>query len=79
MGHVADVSSAADAKATADRAVEAFGTLHFAVNNAGIVGPATSMGELEPADWRRVIDVNLSGVAYGLRYQIPARLSCWVL
>lgn len=52
VGHVADVSSAADAKATVDRAIEAFGALHFAVNNAGIVGPATAVGELEPADWR---------------------------
>lgn len=75
VGHVADVSSAADAKATVDRAVEAFGALHFAVNNAGIVGPATAVGELEPADWRRVIDINLSGVAYGLRHQIPAILA----
>lgn len=75
VGHVADVSSAADAKATVDCAVEAFGALHYAVNNAGIVGPATAVGELDPADWRRVIDINLGGVAYGLRHQIPAILA----
>ncbi|KAB2901141.1 MAG: SDR family oxidoreductase [Dokdonella sp.] len=74
-GHVGDVASAAAAKAMVERAVETFGALHFAVNNAGIVGGLAPAGELEPADWQRVIDVNLSGVAYGLRHQIPAILA----
>ena len=29
---------------------------------------------MDPAAWRRVIDVNLNGVFYGLRHQIPAIL-----
>ena len=49
-----------------------FGALHFAVNNAGIGGDSGSAGELSLPAWQRVIDINLSGVAYGLRYQVPA-------
>ena len=54
-------------------AVDAFGDLHFAVNNVGISGDQVP-AELDPAAWSRVIDVNLNGVFYGLRHQIPAIL-----
>ena len=55
-------------------AVDTFGGLHFAVNNAGISGDQRPVGDLNPAEWHRVIDVNLHGVFYGLRHQIPAIL-----
>lgn len=51
-----------------------FGGLHLALNNAGIGGQAAPTGEMDPDNWRRVIDINLNGVFYGLRYQIPAML-----
>lgn len=54
--------------------VQAHGALHLAVNNAGIGGAAAPAGAVDLADWRRVIDINLNGVLYGLRYQIPAML-----
>ncbi|CAM5569231.1 SDR family NAD(P)-dependent oxidoreductase [Eoetvoesiella caeni] len=41
---------------------------------SGIGGASKPSGELSPEEWRRVIDVNLSGVQYGLRFQIPAML-----
>jgi NAD(P)-dependent dehydrogenase (short-subunit alcohol dehydrogenase family) len=54
----------------AARAVEQFGALHIAVNNAGIVngGP---MWELSLEEWHRVIDVNLWGVIHGVRAFVP--------
>ena len=55
-------------------AVATYGALHYAVNNAGIGGAQASAGETDLADWNRVIDVNLNGVLYGMRYQIPAML-----
>ncbi len=55
-------------------AVETYGTLNYAVNNAGIGGNNAPVGELDVADWDRVIGINLSGVTYGLRYQIPELL-----
>ena len=48
--------------------------LHYAVNNAGIGGAQAPAGETDLADWERVIDINLNGVLYGMRYQIPAML-----
>lgn len=55
-------------------AVASYGALHYAVNNAGIGGAQAPAGETDLADWNRVIDVNLNGVLYGMRYQIPAML-----
>jgi NAD(P)-dependent dehydrogenase (short-subunit alcohol dehydrogenase family) len=56
-------------------AVDTYGALHYAVNNAGIGGARAPAGETDLADWNRVIDVNLNGVLYGMRYQIPAMLN----
>lgn len=73
--NVADVTRIDEVQAAVACAVEAFGDLHFAVNNAGIGGGQCPVGELDPAAWRRVIDVNLHGVFHGLRHQIPAILN----
>ena len=55
-------------------AVDTYGALHYAVNNAGIGGAAAPAGEVDIAEWDRVIAINLSGVLYGMRFQIPAML-----
>jgi NAD(P)-dependent dehydrogenase (short-subunit alcohol dehydrogenase family) len=61
----------ADAVELAGRhAVERFGGLHIAVNNAGIVNRGHSW-ELSLDDWHRVIDVNLWGVIHGVRAFVP--------
>lgn len=73
--HAGDVARPEDAGSAVALAVEKFGALHLAFNNAGIGGALKPAGELDVADWRRVIDINLSGVQYGLRYQIPAMLA----
>ena len=48
--------------------------MHIACNNAGIGGPAALVGEYPIDGWDKVIAINLSGVFYGMRYQIPAML-----
>lgn len=48
------------------------GALHLAVNNAGVGAGPDAAGELGLGDWQRVIDINLNGVLYGMRYQLPA-------
>lgn len=55
-------------------AEEALGGLHLAVNNAGIGGGMAPIAEHSLDDWAKVIAVNLSGVFYGLKYEIPAIL-----
>ena len=71
----ADTSKPDDSKNTVDHAVKTFGGLHIAVNNAGIGGPIKYLGEYPIDGWDKVISINLSGVFYGLRYQIQAMLS----
>jgi NAD(P)-dependent dehydrogenase (short-subunit alcohol dehydrogenase family) len=66
---------AEDSKKAVDFAVETYGALNYAVNNAGIGGANAPVGEVDLADWDRVIAINLNGVLYGMRYQIPAILS----
>lgn len=69
-----DTSSAEDAQKVVNDTIETYGRLDFAVNNAGIGGPSAPVGEYPLEGWDKVIAVNLSGVFYGMRYQIPAML-----
>ncbi|MCU0507938.1 MAG: SDR family oxidoreductase [Anaerolineae bacterium] len=69
-----DVTKLADLEAAVAAAVERFGSLDYAVNNAGIGGPTAPTGEYPEDGWRQVIDINLSGVFYGMRAQIPQML-----
>ena len=70
-----DTSLPEDNEQLVAAAVAQYGGLHIAVNNAGIGGPAAKTGEYPVEGWDKVISVNLSGVFYGLRYQIPAILN----
>ncbi len=69
-GVVADVSDPASVEALAVAAVERFGALHVAVNNAGIVNRGLTW-ELELDDWHRILDVDLWGVIHGVRSFVP--------
>lgn len=69
-----DVSQAADCEKMVEFALEKFGHLDMACNNAGIMGEAAQIGDYNPEAWQRVIDINLSGVFYCMRYEIPAML-----
>jgi NAD(P)-dependent dehydrogenase (short-subunit alcohol dehydrogenase family) len=72
VGVETDVSSEAQCEALVRRALDEFGALHFAVNNAGVAGKLVSIDQLEEADWRRVMGINLDGVFYGMKHQLPA-------
>ena len=65
-----DVSDYAQAEAMAGRAEESFGGVDVLVNAAGIMLPAP-IAEADPADWRRMVDVNLLGVLYATRAVLP--------
>ncbi len=68
----ADSSSPEDNKALVAGTLKKYDSLDIAVNNAGIAGPISPVGEYPLDGWQKVIDVNLSGAFYGMRYQIPA-------
>jgi len=70
----ADSSKPEDNKNLVEQTVKEFGGLHVAVNNAGIGGPIGPVGEYPIDGWDKVIAINLSGVFYGMRYQIPANV-----
>ncbi len=70
----ADVARAEDHQALVALAESRWGALHVACNNAGIGGDLAPTAEQTTEGWQRVIDVNLTGVFYGLRAQIPALL-----
>ena len=57
-----DVAAEGAAAAAVSSIVSAHGRLDCAFNNAGIVGPTTKLLEIEPAEWARVMSVNLTGV-----------------
>lgn len=73
-----DVTRPDDHLKAVGRARKTYGGLNIACNNAGISrGPSgtfPSLADVEVGDWARVIEVNLSGVFYGLRAQIPAMI-----
>ncbi len=74
MPFTVDVADPASVEAMVAEARRAYGALHLAVNNAGIGGPISPTGEYPVDGWQKVIAINLSGVFYGLRYEIPAML-----
>ena len=67
----ADTSKPKDSEMTVQKSIEKFGKLDIAVNNAGIGGPTEPIGNYPIDDWDKVISINLSGVFYGMRYQLP--------
>lgn len=69
-----DTARPEDSEKVVSHAVARHGGLHYAVNNAGIGGARAPAGAVDLADWQRVININLNGVLYGMRYQIPAML-----
>jgi len=66
----ADVTREPDVQAMIDAAVERYGKLDILFNNAGVEG-FSPFDRLEPADWDRVLAVNLRGVYLGCRHAVP--------
>jgi NAD(P)-dependent dehydrogenase (short-subunit alcohol dehydrogenase family) len=71
----ADVGKPEDCEALVRGAVEKFGRLDIACNNAGIGGPQAPTADYPLDGWAQVIAINLSGVFYGMKYQLPAMLN----
>lgn len=70
-----DVADPAQCNALVDGAVAAFGRLDVFVNNAGIGFMMRPLLEVDPADWAKVIAVNLSGAFFGTRAAAAAMVA----
>lgn len=68
---VGDVTDEAYSKALADLALEKYGALDGAFNNAGIMGEMVPVSTMETANWNAVIATNLSSAFYAAKAQIP--------
>ena len=66
-GYAADVSRAADLDRALGAAIGAFGPLEVMVNNAGILDGYFDVHEMDEALWRKVIDIDLTGVFLGCK------------
>jgi len=70
----ADVSKASEVEALIQKAVERFGRLDLAFNNAGIEGVWVPIIRQSEEDWDRTININLKGVWLCLKYEIKQML-----
>ncbi len=68
---VADVSDEEQVKKYADKAKELFGHVDVFLNNAGIEGEVKPLDEYPMDVFRKIVDVNIYGVYFGLRYIFP--------
>uniref|UniRef100_Q47GC5 Short-chain dehydrogenase/reductase SDR n=1 Tax=Dechloromonas aromatica (strain RCB) TaxID=159087 RepID=Q47GC5_DECAR len=69
-----NVANAEDCKALVDLAVREFGELHGAFNNAGTQRDFTEVHETPDEDFSEVIDINLKGTCYLMKYEIASFL-----
>jgi NAD(P)-dependent dehydrogenase (short-subunit alcohol dehydrogenase family) len=67
----ADVASETQVDALFEETAAALGGLDALVNNAGIAGPTGGVDEIDPADWRRCIDICLTGQFLCARRAVP--------
>lgn len=68
---VVDVSEDASVAAAAASIARAFGSLHVAMNNAGVAFHGTALDKVTPQDWQWVLGVNLMGVINCTRHFLP--------
>ncbi len=66
-----DVAEETQIDAFFDQAIADLGGLDLLVNNAGIAGPTAGVEDIDPADWRRTVDINLNSYFYCARRAAP--------
>jgi len=72
---VADVTDAASVEALAAAAVEEFGGIDLAINNAGVIGPVGPVWEGPLEQWQLALGINFWGVLHGMRAFLPRMIA----
>jgi NAD(P)-dependent dehydrogenase (short-subunit alcohol dehydrogenase family) len=75
MAVTLDVTDEQSVQAAVAATVERFGRLDGAFNNAGQIGSGKPLHQTDPDYWRRVVEVNLTGVYYAMKHEIPVMLA----
>lgn len=65
-----DVSSYSDVAKAIQQVIKTFGSLDVALNNAGIGGEASRVGDMTEGGWKKVIDINLTGVFNCMKHEL---------
>ena len=66
-----NLADLASVQAAAEATAAAFGKIDILVNNAGITGGNAKTWQIDPADWRRVMELNLNGPFYCCHSVVP--------
>ena len=69
-----DVSDYAACQRLVQETTERFGPPDVLVNNAGVIEPISMVGEADPAEWARSIEINLIGAYYVIRAVLPGMI-----
>lgn len=69
-----DVSKASEVENLIHKAVETYGRLDCASNNAGIEGKSAPTADCTEENWDRTININLKGAWFCMKYEIPQML-----
>ncbi|MCT1904496.1 SDR family NAD(P)-dependent oxidoreductase [Oceanobacillus sojae] len=69
-----NVADEADVKNLVQQTIERYGQLDWAHNNAGIGAPTAPVTETDTAHWKRAMGVNLDGMYFCLKHEIPAMI-----
>ena len=75
LGVRADTSRAEDVDRAVSAAVKELGALDVMINNAGILDGYFNVDEMSEAVWRRVIDIDLTGVFFGSKRAVSSMLT----
>lgn len=70
-----DVARSEDVQRAVQTVVETFGSLDWAVNNAGVDGAMAKTGDFDEQEFHRVLGINLIGVFLCMRHEIPRMLN----
>jgi NAD(P)-dependent dehydrogenase (short-subunit alcohol dehydrogenase family) len=69
-----NVADPQECKTLVEKSIATFGRLDYACNNAGISGEENQTADYSLENWQKTLDINLSGVFYCMKYEIPAML-----